>query len=59
MQRSEEPPIEMDTALLPRPVRRAVLTGVGLLLAGAVYLMVVRGPAILFDLARSAMAYCF
>jgi hypothetical protein len=48
-----------DTALLPRQLRRAVMALVAVLLAGATYLMLVRGPALLFDLARGAMAYCF
>lgn len=59
MPRPDEAPIESDTALLPRQARRVVLTAVGVLLAVAAYLMSVRGPAILFDLARGAMAYCF
>jgi hypothetical protein len=48
-----------DKALLPRAVRRTVLAGVGTLLAVSLYLLIVRGPAILFDLARGAAAYCF
>ena len=41
-----------DTALLPRPVRRAVFAVVGTLLAFAGYLLVVRGPALFLDLAH-------
>jgi hypothetical protein len=48
-----------ETALMSRPVRRIVLAAVVLLLAAATYLFMVRGPALLFDLARGAMAYCF
>ncbi len=55
----QHPPTTVSEALLPRGVRRVVMVVVGILLAGAVYLLIVRGPALLFDLARGAMAYCF
>lgn len=53
------PASQDDAALLPRHVRRVVLAVVGILMAAAAYLVIARGPAILFDLARSAAAYCF
>ena len=46
--------------LLPRPVRHAVVATLGLALAVAAYLMIVRGPAMLLDLASSAArVFCF
>jgi hypothetical protein len=45
-------------SLLPRPVRRLVIGGVALVLTGAVYLVAVRGEALLQDLGTIA-AYCF
>ena len=48
-----------DGALLPRHIRRVVLGFVGSLVAGAAYLLIVRGPAILFDLAHmTAAMFC-
>ena len=41
-----------DGALLPRSVRRVALGIVGALLGFAVYLMIVRGPALFLDLAH-------
>jgi hypothetical protein len=41
-----------DSALLPRSVRRAVLSVVSVLLAFAAYLLIVRGPALFLDLAH-------
>ncbi len=38
---------------MPLSVRIAILSGLGLLCAGAVYLMIVRGPALLIDLSSS------
>jgi hypothetical protein len=38
---------------MPLAARVAILTSLGALIAGAVYLMVVRGPAILIDLSGS------
>jgi hypothetical protein len=43
---------------MPSGLRRAVLVGVGLLLAGAIYLISVRGEALLAALS-SLRAYCF
>jgi hypothetical protein len=46
--------------LLPTGVRRALLAAVGLLLASAVYLVAVRGQALLLDLsALSQRVFCF
>ena len=46
--------------LLPTGVRRALLAGVGLLLAGALYLVAVRGEALMLDLsAFSQRVFCF
>jgi hypothetical protein len=42
---------------MPAGVRRALLVGVGLLLAGALYLIAVRGEALLAALS-SLSAYC-
>ena len=47
------------TALLPRSVRRWLLTGLGAVLALALYLIAVRGSAILFDLRDAVSALCF
>ena len=45
--------------LMPAGVRRALLAGVGLLLAGALYLVAVRGEALLLDLsAFSQRVFC-
>jgi hypothetical protein len=45
---------------LRRHVRRVVFVAAGLLLAGALYLYAVRGPAMLLDLANSARGLlCF
>jgi hypothetical protein len=49
----------IDGALLPRRLRRTLFGVVCALLAAATYLIIVRGPALMFDLARGAMAYCF
>jgi hypothetical protein len=47
-------------SLMPAGVRRALLAGVGLLLAGALYLVAVRGEALLLDLsAFSQRVFCF
>jgi hypothetical protein len=43
---------------MPAGIRRALLVGVGLLLAGALYLIAVRGEALLAALS-SLRAYCF
>ena len=37
---------------MPRAVRRGLFAGLALFVAGAVYLAVVRGPALLLDLAN-------
>ena len=46
-------------ALLPRHVRHWVLAGVSVLLLAALYLIAVRGTAILFDLRDAVSAMCF
>ena len=46
--------------LLPTGVRRGLLAALGLLLAGALYLVAVRGEALLLDLsALSQRMFCF
>ncbi len=47
------------SALLPRSVRRWVTAGLGLALACALYLIAVRGTAILYDLGSAIGAICF
>jgi hypothetical protein len=44
--------------LLPPAVRRALFAVLGVLLAGALYLVAVRGEALLLDLA-ALRAFCF
>ena len=46
------------TQLLPGGVRRALFAALGLVLAGALYLIAVRGEALLLDLA-ALRAFCF
>jgi len=51
-----------DTARqsMPGPLRWAVLGAVGVLITGALYLIAVRGEALLFDLsALSQRIFCF
>jgi hypothetical protein len=50
---------EVPSALLPRGVRRWVLAGLGVGLASALYLISVRGTAIIFDLGSAIGAICF
>ncbi len=50
---------EPPGALLPPAVRRWVVVGLGLLLAAALYLISVRGTAIIFDLGSAIGALCF
>ena len=45
--------------LLPRTVRRWLVTVVGSLLALSLYLIAVRGTAIIFDLRDAISAFCF
>lgn len=59
---TEHGELERDTARqsMPGAVRWTVLGTVGLVLAGALYLIAVRGEALLFDLsALSARIFCF
>ena len=44
--------------LLPAGVRRALFSALGIVLAGALYLVAVRGEALLLDLA-ALRAFCF
>jgi hypothetical protein len=44
--------------LLPGGVRRALFAALGIVLAGALYLIAVRGEALLLDLA-ALRAFCF
>jgi hypothetical protein len=49
-----------DGQRMPGRVRHAVLAGVGIVLAGALYLVAVRGEALLVDLsAFSQRIFCF
>ena len=48
-----------NTTLLPRAVRRWMLAGMTALLLAALYLISVRGTAILFDLRDAVSALCF
>ncbi len=43
---------------MPRSVKWGLTGGIAILCAGAVYLMAVRGPAVLLDLG-TALAGCF
>ncbi len=49
---------EAARQLLPRGVRRALFAVLGIVLAGALYLVAVRGEALLLDLA-ALRAFCF
>ena len=53
------PSRDENTALLPRSVRRWMLAGMATLLLAALYLISVRGTAILFDLRDAVSALCF
>jgi hypothetical protein len=48
-----------SAALLPPVVRRWVTRSLGLVLALALYLIAVRGTAIIFDLGDAISAFCF
>jgi hypothetical protein len=60
---TSEPHIEIEEAArdaMPAPVRRAVLGGVGVLLALAVVLVAIRGEALLLDLqAIGTRVFCW
>ncbi len=47
-----------DTARAPAAVRYAVITVIGLVVAGALYLLAVRGDALLADLSAIAALIC-
>ena len=49
---------DQSRALLPRGVRRSLLTALAVVLAGAGWLAYVRGPAILLDLSGMASLFC-
>jgi hypothetical protein len=52
--------IDIAPERMPPVVRRILMTSVGLLLAGAVYLIAVRGEAILVDLSSlGSNVWCF
>lgn len=58
--RLEHEQSKRNGAAMPPAVRGAVLGGVGLILAGALYLISVRGDALLLDLsAFSQRIFCF
>jgi hypothetical protein len=48
-----------DATLLPPKIRHLTYGILGLLLALAGYLVIVRGPALLFDLSQMASMFCF
>ncbi len=50
---------ETDRQAMPGAVRRAVLAAVGLALVGALYLVAVRGEALLLDLSALGRIFCF
>jgi hypothetical protein len=53
-------PVTHDAGLVPRPVRTSLLVLLGLVVAAAVYLTIVRGPVMLLDLAATTIrAICF
>ncbi|MDX2204762.1 MAG: hypothetical protein NW223_18580 [Hyphomicrobiaceae bacterium] len=52
-------PAQRQGEAVPRLARLAIGGSVGLLLAGAVYLIAVRGEALLVDLAKLGAAFCF
>lgn len=43
---------------MPLALRIAIMTGIALLLGGATWLMLARGPALLIDLAAAVKALC-
>jgi len=47
------------SAPMPRSIRIGLIGALLLALAGAVYLMIVRGDALLIDLAKLGRAFCF
>jgi len=46
-------------AAMPQRARRAVLAAIGLAMAGALYLILERGEALLIDLAKLGRVFCF
>jgi hypothetical protein len=50
---------ETDRQAMPGAVRRAVFAAVGLALVGALYLVAVRGEALLLDLSALGRIFCF
>jgi len=56
--RSDPGEREVARQLLPGGVRRALFAALGIVLAGALYLITVRGEALLLDLA-ALRAFCF
>ena len=50
---------EVARQSMPGAVRWAVLATVGLLLVGALYLVAVRGDALLLDLSALGRIFCF
>ena len=47
------------TGSTPRKVVVAIAMGLSLLLAGAVYLILVRGEALILDLSKLGQVFCF
>ena len=61
METHSQTEIEREAARqsMPGGVRWAVLAAVGLVLAGALYLVSVRGEALLLDLSALGRIFCF
>jgi hypothetical protein len=58
--RAQQERDEAGRDIMPASVRLALVAGVGLVLIGALYLISVRGHALLLDLsALSGRAFCF
>jgi hypothetical protein len=51
--------VDAERARMPAGVRWALLAAVGALLAGALYLIAVRGEALLLDLSSLSRIFCF
>ena len=61
MQTHSHSEVEREAARRPMPgaVRWSVLAAVGLVLAGALYLVWIRGEALLLDLSALGRVFCF
>jgi hypothetical protein len=57
--RSEPGQTDMAPAAMPSAVRRALVAGLCIAMLGALYLMAVRGEALLVDLQALSRIFCF